>query len=315
MTTTTRETRKDRLALAREAGFGRFSFVAVLAGVLVAFGAFAVVAAIAGAIAEAVNADTNFSEYDFDTVSLVSGLVLAAVLFVAWFFGGYVAGRMARRSGIVNGVAVFLLGIVIAAVVGGVSAALTDTDTVQDNLRNVGLPTSGDDWANMGATIGGIVALVLMLAGAILGALKGERWHGKLLDRALDPQYGPEAERRRAAERDITRADHDWQREEQRMTRNDDTRRIAAGGGTMPGTAPAAYDDRTPAAYDERTMPGTPPAAPVHDEGTAGREQAEQQLAAERAARADEGIDLRDRPVEGATSARDEQHLPTDRRR
>lgn len=306
-TTTTRETRRDRLALAREAGFGRFSFVAVLAGVLVAFGAFAIVAAIAGAIAEAVNADTNFSEYDFDTVSLVSGLVLAAVLFLAWFFGGYVAGRMARRSGMVNGVAVFLLGLVIAAVVGGVTAALTDTDNVQDNLRNVGLPTSADDWANMGATIGGIVALVLMLAGSILGALKGERWHGKLLDRALDPQYGPEAERRRAAERDIERADHDWQREEQRMTRRDETRQMAVGG-TMPGAAPVA-----PAAHDEHTMPGAAPVAPAaHDEGAIGRQQAEQQLAAERAARADDQIDLREHPVEGATSA--QQH-PTDQRR
>src|SRR5215218_5205396 len=44
------ETGRDRAALTREAGIGKLSFISVLAGVLVAYGAFAVLAALAAAI-------------------------------------------------------------------------------------------------------------------------------------------------------------------------------------------------------------------------------------------------------------------------
>lgn len=319
MTTTTRETRRDRLALAREAGFGKFSLIAVVAGMLVAYGAFAVIAAIAGSVVEAIDAEANVSDYDWETVSLVGGLVLAAVLFLSYFFGGYVAGRMARRAGLINGIAVFVLGVIVAAVVGGVAALLTDTDQVQSNLRNVGIPTTGDDWQNMGSTIGGIAALLLMLIGAVLGAMKGERWHGKLIDRALDPEYGPEAARRRAAEQEAERADADWRERESRMRANEDTRRAAVPvAGRTDDRIDHRTDDRT--ASDHRADDGVDHRAddrtnvePVDDD-TRARRQAEEQLAAERAAdagrtdQADAGrtdpIDLRnDRPAGGASSA------------
>jgi hypothetical protein len=45
------ESPKDRASLVREAGLGRLSFPSILAGVLVAYGAFAVLAALAGTIA------------------------------------------------------------------------------------------------------------------------------------------------------------------------------------------------------------------------------------------------------------------------
>lgn len=333
MTTTTRETRRDRLALAREAGFGKLSLLAVVAGMLVAYGAFAVIAAIAGSVVEAIDAEANVSDYDWETVSLVGGLVLAAVLFLSYFFGGYVAGRMARRAGLVNGIAVFVLGVIVAAVVGGVAALLTDTDQVQSNLRNVGIPTTGDDWQNLGSTIGGIAALLLMLAGSVLGAMKGERWHGKLIDRALDPEYGPEAARRRAAEQEAQRADADWREREARMRANEETRRAAVpvagrtddhidhrtdhrtddhidhrtddhiGHRTGDGIGDRA-DHRTDEGIDHRT--GDRTTVEPMDDDTRARRQAEEQLAAERAG--DDGrtdqIDLRnDRPAGGASSA------------
>ena len=43
------ETSGDRASLAREAGVGKLSFISVLAGTLVAYGAFAVLAALLGA--------------------------------------------------------------------------------------------------------------------------------------------------------------------------------------------------------------------------------------------------------------------------
>ena len=55
------ETSGDRASLAREAGVGRLSFISVLAGVLVAYGAFAVLAALVGAAAAAIGLNNELS--------------------------------------------------------------------------------------------------------------------------------------------------------------------------------------------------------------------------------------------------------------
>ena len=91
------ETPKDRMALAHDAGMGKVSGVSVLAGMLVAFGAFVVLLAIAGGIAAVLGADTDLGSRDFHTLGIGGGIALAAVLLVSYLFGGYVAGRMARR--------------------------------------------------------------------------------------------------------------------------------------------------------------------------------------------------------------------------
>ena len=42
-----------------------------------------------------------------------SAVTVTVVAFVAYLFGGYVAGRMARRAGLVNGLAVFVLAVLL----------------------------------------------------------------------------------------------------------------------------------------------------------------------------------------------------------
>ncbi|MDP9209899.1 MAG: hypothetical protein M3O65_15710, partial [Actinomycetota bacterium] len=51
--------------------------------------------------------------------------------------------------------------------------------TALGNLRSIGIPTSGEEWAEIG-TIVGLGSLLAMLAGSVLGGILGERWHGKL---------------------------------------------------------------------------------------------------------------------------------------
>ena len=190
------ETRRDRIALAHEAGFGSMSFGSALSGVLVAYGAFAVFAAIAGGVLTAigVNESSDISA-DWRDVGVGTGVVAAAVLFVSYLWGGYVAGRMARRAGAFNGLLVFLLGLLIAAGVGAAVGMQANTDAIVDELRSIGVPTSGAEWTAIG-TIAGIGALAAMLFGSMLGGAMGERWHGKLLTRAMDPTIGPEVDLR-----------------------------------------------------------------------------------------------------------------------
>lgn len=190
------ENRHDRLELANEAGYPKVSPGSVLAGVLVAYGAFAVLAAIAGGILNAMGVDIDaFSENDWRDLGIATGIAAGLILFLSYLYGGYVAGRMARRAGAVNGAGVFVLGILVAAGVGAAIGSQTGVDGVIDNLRSVGVPTSGDQFRSIG-TIAGVGSLLAMLLGSVVGGMNGERWHGKLMRRALDPTVGltaPEA--------------------------------------------------------------------------------------------------------------------------
>jgi hypothetical protein len=173
------ESPRDRKRLARQAGVGRLSFISVLAGVLVAYGAFALLAALVGAVAVAIGLDARLASNDWTTWGKGSAVTVTVVAFVAYLFGGYVAGRMARRAGLVNGLAVFALAVVLVVVVGAIVASQTDTGTIQANLRSLGLPITAAEWARIG-TAAGIGTLVGMLVGAGVGGVVGERWHSEL---------------------------------------------------------------------------------------------------------------------------------------
>ena len=185
------ESPRDRAALAREAGLGRLSLPSVLAGVLVAYGAFAVLAALVGAVAAAIGLTTDLAGNDWATLGVGSAIAVAILLLVAYLFGGYVAGRMARRAGLVNGLAVFVLAVVLVAVVAAIAASQADANTVQANLRNLGIPTTGTEWGKIGS-LAGIGSLAAMLVGALVGGVLGERWHTKLTRRAVSDNYGPD---------------------------------------------------------------------------------------------------------------------------
>lgn len=207
-----RPAREHRIT-AREAGLGRISLISILAGTLTAFGTFAIVAAVAGSLLAAADVETEFRTNDWTSSGFVAGLASAVVLLVAYLFGGYVAGRMARRSGLLHGIGVVVLGIALGAAAGAV-ASLGDDATIQDNLRSIGLPTSWDQVESV-AIFGAVASLVGLVVGGILGGISGEHWHTRLARRVADPDRGPAADARLAAERDRERADRlDRERDE-----------------------------------------------------------------------------------------------------
>ena len=173
------ESPRDRKRLARQAGVGRLSFISVLAGVLVAYGAFALLATLVGTVSVAIGLDAELASNDWTTLGRGSAVAVTVVAFVAYLFGGYVAGRMARRAGLVNGLAVFALAVLLIVVVGAIAASQADTEALQANLRSLGLPITGTEWAKIG-TVAGIGTLVGMLVGAGIGGVVGERWHSEL---------------------------------------------------------------------------------------------------------------------------------------
>ncbi|HUR22587.1 MAG TPA: hypothetical protein VMZ73_01820 [Acidimicrobiales bacterium] len=210
-----RETARERRQLAEDAGFGGFSVTSVLAGVLVAYGAFAILAGLAAAALDAFGDDTDLTR-SWETVGTAGGIIVAGLLFLAYLFGGYVAGRMARRNGIAHGAGVLVLGLVVVAAVAALARSSADPDAIASNLRSLGIPTTADEWGQAG-TVAGIASLIAVVVGSLLGGALGERWHGRLFARAVDPNVGAQAAAARQAEQARTDANLALARSEGRV--------------------------------------------------------------------------------------------------
>jgi hypothetical protein len=117
------------------------------------------------------------------TVGVVGAIVLLVLLFIAYYCGGYVAGRMARFDGAKQGFAVWVWAVAIAIVVAVLGLAAGAQFDVLAQLN--GLPRLPINEGDL--TTGGIIAALLALAasllGAILGGLAGMHFHRKV-DRA-----------------------------------------------------------------------------------------------------------------------------------
>jgi len=117
---------------------------------------------------------------DPQTVGMIGAIVLAVILFVAYYCGGYVAGRMARFNGAKQGIAVFLWA-VAAAIVVAVLTALAGTRW--DALSTVsGLPrfSTGPTRVTADGMLVGLLAVAGSLVGSVLGGLAGMRFHRRV---------------------------------------------------------------------------------------------------------------------------------------
>jgi hypothetical protein len=117
-----------------------------------------------------------------DTIGIAGGITLLVVLFLAYLAGGYVAGRMSRFDGVKQGIAVWVVGLLVLIVLAIVGAVLGAEYNVLSQLNLPSIPISGDTLTTAGI-IAGIAALLVTLIGAILGGKLGERFHRKV-DRA-----------------------------------------------------------------------------------------------------------------------------------
>jgi hypothetical protein len=117
-----------------------------------------------------------------DTIGIAGGIALLVVLFLAYLAGGYVAGRMARFDGVRQGIAVWVIGLLVLAALAVLGAVLGAEYNVLSQLNLPSIPLSGDTLTTAGI-IAGIAALLVTLLGAIVGGKLGERYHRKV-DRA-----------------------------------------------------------------------------------------------------------------------------------
>ena len=165
--------------------YGGFNFGAAFFGWLVAVGIAALLTAILGAAGTAIGltkVSPSSASSSAGTIGIVGGIVLVLILVLAYYAGGYVAGRMSRFDGGRQGLGVWLFGLLItiaAAVAGAVFGSKYNV------LSKLDLPRIPVDEGSL--TTGGLIALAVILAGTLLGAMAGgktgERYHKKV-DRA-----------------------------------------------------------------------------------------------------------------------------------
>ena len=117
-----------------------------------------------------------------DTIGIAGGIVLLVVLFLAYLAGGYVAGRMARFDGARQGIAVWVIGLIVVIALAVLGLVFGSKFNVLAQLNLPRIPID-EGTATTGALIALAAVLLATLVGAILGGKLGERYHRKV-DRA-----------------------------------------------------------------------------------------------------------------------------------
>jgi len=153
--------------------FGGADGTAIFFGWLSEVGLAALLLAVAGA------AGTQLGYSNVSRIGIVGAALLVVILLLAYFCGGYVAGRMARFNGARQGVRVWLLGLLVtvaAAVAGWVGGSQYN---VLHQLNLPRIPVS-EGTITTGAIITLAVVLVGTLLAAIAGGKAGDRYHARI---------------------------------------------------------------------------------------------------------------------------------------
>lgn len=179
--------RRDSITRQKDA-FGGMKIGAAFFGWLTATGLGMLLVAIVAAAGTAISVSSfnsvdklrNAATTNTATVGIGGAIALLVIMVVAYYCGGYVAGRMARFNGLRQGLAVWVWGIVIAIIVAVVTAIAGSKYDILSQLNSFPrLPV------NQGAlTTGGIIALIIVvvasLIGALIGGLAGMRFHRRI---------------------------------------------------------------------------------------------------------------------------------------
>ena len=175
------EDREDRL---RDM-YGGVDWLASFLGFVFALVAGAIFSAVVGVVLAPLGFSPNLT--GSLGAAVITGLVLLGVLiFLTYFFGGYVAGRLARFDGGRNGamllVWTLLTGLLLVLAAGVFSGFLPDGATAAIGSTMNGVLSALDSLSQAGVV--GIVvvvaALLLALIGGFLGGRHGSRYHAEI---------------------------------------------------------------------------------------------------------------------------------------
>ncbi len=176
---------RDVVARQREE-YGGINWGSAFFGWLTAIGIAALLTAILSAAGTAVGLTQSSpsqagsqASSNAGTVGIVGGIVLLVILGIAYYAGGYVAGRMSRFDGPRQGLGVWLIGLIVTVVLAVAGVVLGAKYNV---LSQLNLPRIPVDEGSL--TTGGLIALVAIvvvtLLAAMAGGKQGTHYHRKI---------------------------------------------------------------------------------------------------------------------------------------
>jgi hypothetical protein len=181
------DARRIVVARQREA-FGGVKLGSALFGWLTATGTAAILTGAVAGIGAVLGFDTPdraavITGVGSENLGWIAVAVFAVILLASYWCGGYVAARMARFNGAVQGLAVWVWALVIAIVVSLVSVIIgSQVDVLSNADLYPRLSMSPEEFTIAGLVTSAVV-LVASLAGAVLGGMSGTRYHRRV-DRA-----------------------------------------------------------------------------------------------------------------------------------
>lgn len=170
---------------------GGVSLGSILTGTAVAVGTISLLTILIAGIAVAVGL-TDEIDPTATQLGWGAGIVLILSQFLAYFWGGYTAGRMARGAGMLNGFLVPVMALLIVGLGVALVAAFGGEPRFAAPFTDLRVPVEDDVILTYGIGIG-IGILLMMFLGGILGGHLGARWHDKLEAEAGDRYSRPHA--------------------------------------------------------------------------------------------------------------------------
>src|SRR3954447_738401 len=182
----TRAVREERPArdihVQQREEFGGLNWGSAFFGWLVAIGVATLLTAIlsaAGAAIGLTQTSESAAAKSADTIGIVGGVLLLLVLLIAYYAGGYVAGRMSRFDGPRQGAGVWVVGLLVTILLAVAGVLLGAKYNV---LSQLNLPRIPVDEGSL--TAGGVITLVAVVLGTLLAAIgggkAGTRYHRKI---------------------------------------------------------------------------------------------------------------------------------------
>jgi hypothetical protein len=161
--------------------FGGFNIGSAIFGWLVATGISAIIASILAAAGSAIALSKvdEATSGSLKTIGIVGGILLLITLAIAYYAGGYVAGRMSRFDGARQGFGVWIIGIVITIILAAAGAILGSKYNVLQTLNLPHLPIKGSSFTT-GGLITSLLSLLVTLAAALGGGKAGEAYHRRI---------------------------------------------------------------------------------------------------------------------------------------
>jgi hypothetical protein len=180
----TADTMRHMRARQREE-YGGINWGAAFFGWLVAVGIAVLLTGLLAAAGAAIGLTESTAEAESapaETLSLAGAIALLAVLAIAYYCGGYVAGRMSRFDGARQGIGSWVVGLLIT-IGAAILAVIAGSEYNVVERANLPRLPIGDETLTTGGAIATVAIILGTLLFAALGGIAGARYHRKV-DRA-----------------------------------------------------------------------------------------------------------------------------------